>query len=508
MRAGLHPRREMPSAHARARAAAPLRIHRRRFIPEPNQAAFIDDVLSGEMGNIMGFGGAIRGGKTIAVLETLFILCRVYPGSRWAVVRKDLPRIRRNTIPTIEKFAPRPFVGRLDKSEWKYRCSNGSEILVMGEQLSTDPDLDRFKGLEVNGFALEEANELAEMTANKCKERAGSWIIQPTADYPNPTQPPALLLCTFNPADNWVREWFYDPYVEGRIKIPYYFRPALPKDNRYNTEQQWEMWKELPPLEYKRFIEGDWSAIVDPYQLLSYAQIMAASNNEQLRGRWRLGVDVATSMLGDDTVFAPMDGNVLDGDLIERQRGWDETSTAVRTLAYIDGEVLPEGATVRPEDVRVDSMPSGPYNLLRRWGRHVKAFVAGAAYVKRTVRPPGMKPPNPAQPKTPAVQAEPVLSMYAFQNVRGQAWYEFAEKVKRGHICILNPTKEMVRDLTAPRWNLSPTELKIVVDDRETIIEHTGHSPDVGTACVQAAFDYPPEPVVKGSGTMTAFTGY
>jgi hypothetical protein len=485
------------------RKSAVTRVYKRQFVPEPNQAAFIADVLSGKKGNIMGFGGAVRGGKTVGVLAAVFILCRIYPGSRWCVVRKDLPRIRRNTIPTIEKFAPRPFVGRLDKSEWKYRCSNGSEILVMGEQLSTDPDLDRFKGLEVNGFVLEEANELSEQTANKCKERVGSWIIQPTEERPNPAQPPALILCTFNPADNWVREWFYDPYVEGRIALPYYFRPALPKDNRYNTAQQWEMWKELPEVEYKRFIEGDWSAIVDPYQLLSYAQIIAASNNEQHRGRLRLGVDVATSTMGDDTVFALMDGNVIDGHYVEHHRGWDETSTATRALAYIRGEATETmGLPVRADDVRIDSMPSGPYNLLRRWGYKVKAFVAGAAYVKRTIRPTPPSAPAAAQFNSP------VLSMYAFQNLRAQAWYEFAEHVKRGNICIVNPTKEMVRDLTAPRWRLSPTELKIEVDDRETIIEATGHSPDAGTAIVQAAFDYPPEPVVRSAGTRSAFTGF
>jgi hypothetical protein len=503
----------MPSTHARVRAAslkgpAPP-IYRRTFVPEPNQAAFLDDVFDGSQGNIMGFGGAIRGGKTIAVLHALFLLCRMYPGSRWAIVRKDLPRIRRNTIPTIERFAPRPFFGRLDKSEWKYRCANGSELLVLGEQLSTDPDLDRFKGLEVNGFALEEANEIDEKTANKCKERAGSWIIQPTSEYLDPVQPPALLLCTFNPADNWVREWFYDPWREGRIRAPYYFRPALPKDNRYNTEQQWEMWRQLPPVEYQRFIEGDWSAIVDPYQLITYQQIMACATVQQRRasfghgGRVKLGIDVATSAVGDDTVFVVLDGNVLDGNEIEVHRGWDELTTASRAEQYINGEVL--DVPVAASDVIVDSLPPGVVNLLRRMGRAVKAFVAGAAFVKRTLRPKG----PPVRNKATGVVSEqaPVLSTAAFNNLRSQAWYEFAQKVRKEELVIINPTKELIRDLTAPRYDFSHGELKIVVDDRETIIERTGHSPDVGTAAIQAAFDFPPPPVVRSAGTMTRFTG-
>lgn len=484
----------------------------KEFTPFPKQKQFMEDVFSGDY-RFMGFGGAIRGGKTIGAIEILFILCKVFPGSRWAIVRKDLPRIRRNTIPTIEKFAPRPFIGKLDKQEWKYQCSNGSEILLIGAQETTDPDLDRFKGLEVNGFVLEEANEVSVNVASKCMERMASWIIQPTRETPQPRQPPGLLLCTFNPADNWVREWFYDPFINGTIKAPYYFLPALPKDNPYNTAEQFAIWSELPPAQYKRFIEGDWDAIVDPFQLLTYQQIMDAAFNEPRPGKWKLGVDVGGDKPGaDDTVFAPINGNIIDGKLIERVNGWESTRIAIRISDYITGKILKsearEAVYIAADDVRIDSVGigAGPYDIVRMWGKAIRAFIAGAKQVPRLVQPQGGATRSAITGQALA-QPRAVLSQYIFKNLRGQAWYEFAEAVRRGEYVIVNPTREMIRDLTAPRFKYGTNEREILVDSTDAIKDSTGHSPDVGTAIVMGAFEWPRAAVVKAAPTGGGWQG-
>jgi hypothetical protein len=129
----------------------------------PKQSVFVDAVLSGKY-RLLAMGGGIRGTKTFAVLIVLIILCRIFPGSRWAIVRKDLPTLRRNTIPSIEKIRllTGGFLGQLNHSDWTYTCKNGSQIILFPESFTQDPELDRWRGLEVNGFALEEADELAE----------------------------------------------------------------------------------------------------------------------------------------------------------------------------------------------------------------------------------------------------------------------------------------------------------------------------------------------------------
>jgi hypothetical protein len=209
----------------------------------------------------LGFGGAIRGTKTWGSLGTLVLLCRMFPRSRWAVVRKDLPTLRRNTIPSFEKLRATcdGFVGPLNQTEWTYTCANGSQIILFPESLDIDPDWSRWKGLEVNGFLLEEADELAEGSFHKAIERAGAWIVKDGAN------PAPLVLCTFNPTPGWPKHVFYEPWKMGTIAAPYAFIPATIADNPFVTEDYRASLKNLPEQEYRRFVEGDWEVLSGRY---------------------------------------------------------------------------------------------------------------------------------------------------------------------------------------------------------------------------------------------------
>lgn len=209
----------------------------------------------------IGFGGAIRGTKTFGSLALLITLCRFFPRSRWAVVRKDLPRLRGNTLPSFNKLRDLfpGFVGQVNQSNWTATCTNGSQIIFFPESIQEDPDLDRWKGLEVNGFVLEEADELAERSYYKAIERAGAWIV------PDGKQPPPYLICTFNPNANWPRRVFYDPWKAGTIQAPYAFIPATSADNPYVPDAQREAWRAMPEQEYRRFVQGDWEVLTGRY---------------------------------------------------------------------------------------------------------------------------------------------------------------------------------------------------------------------------------------------------
>lgn len=226
------------------------------FEEQPKQRQFAEAVFSGQY-RILAYGGGIRSGKTYALLAVLFALCRIFPRSRWAIVRKDLPTLRRNTIPSFNKLRPRTFVEEINQTTWTARCTNGSEILFFPESLDVDPDLDRWKGLEVNGFALEEANELDVKSFNKSIERAGSWIIPGK----KAVQPDPLVLLSFNPSPNWVKRKFYDPWKAGTLDAPYFYLPATIADNAYAGAEYRESLKSLPVGQYRRFVEGDWDSM-------------------------------------------------------------------------------------------------------------------------------------------------------------------------------------------------------------------------------------------------------
>lgn len=260
------------------------------FTATPVQVKLLETLSDGQS-RIVGFGGGIRGTKTFGSLAAIITLCRVFPGSRWAVIRKDLQRLKDTTIPSFEKLRPLAgdFVGPIQDTQllsFAAQCKNGSAILFRGENIDKDPTLARFHGYEVNGFLNEEADELSERTLVKEIERAGTWII-PGRGIDD--QPPAFILNTFNPCAGWPRRRFYLPWRDQTIKTPYAFIPTTAADNPFISHAQREAWKEMPDSEYKRFVLGDWESLTGAYYdtLTTDALIDRDQLPDPLPNHWR-----------------------------------------------------------------------------------------------------------------------------------------------------------------------------------------------------------------------------
>ena len=207
------------------------------------------------------FGGAIRGAKTLALFLLFSILGFRYPGSRWTIVRKDLEVIKRNTVPSWEKFAstydPKHRIfAPLNRGNWSIDFYNGSKLLFMGENIDKDPELLRFDGNESNGYGIEEARETRKRLFDKLLLRAGSWIL------PSGDQPPSLVALTSNPGPGWVKELFYDPHAQGIQQEPFGYIFSSPSDNPFlpdDYRQRLEDTRKTSPLYYARYVEGDWN---------------------------------------------------------------------------------------------------------------------------------------------------------------------------------------------------------------------------------------------------------
>jgi len=199
------------------------------------------------------YGGAIRGGKTYVTLAILTFLANKYKGSRWHVIREDLPVLKQTTIPSLEKLLQKSPHWRLVRDPSMFYAVNryGSRIFFKGENIARDPQLNDFLGLETNGFFLEQAEELNKKTWEKALERSGSWYIEP--------MPPAFIFMTFNPTQNWVKDMIYEPWGKGELKEPFYFEAAFPKDNPFVTDDQWSAWENMAERYKLQFIEGDWN---------------------------------------------------------------------------------------------------------------------------------------------------------------------------------------------------------------------------------------------------------
>lgn len=222
------------------------------FEPQPKQEEFIKQIFRPDL-MFIAYGGAAGGGKTFSSLATLILFCRLYSGSRWCVIRKSLTEIKLNTIPSFFKVCPNNFVETYNKSEHIVYFKNKSSILFKGENLDSDPELQWMDGLEVNGFLLEQAEELSYKTFDKCKLRAGRHIIE--------SRPPIKILLTLNPAQAWTKTIIYLPYKEGKLKPPYAYIPARMEDNRELPKEYVENMQYLDEHTRRRFVDGDWDAI-------------------------------------------------------------------------------------------------------------------------------------------------------------------------------------------------------------------------------------------------------
>lgn len=229
----------------------------------PKQLHFLKTVLSENDYRYFAYGGAIRGGKSYVVLFILHQLCLKYPKSKWCIVRSDMPVLKSTTIPSFNKLVQTDLYGKWNLSSHTFTYKNGSQLIFKSENIQQDPDLNSFLGLEVNGFFLEQAEELSSKMWQKALERTGSWYVDP--------MPKALILTTFNPTQNWVKEMFFEPHKNGTLEAPYYFESALPKDNPFVTKDQWSAWGMMHDRYKLQFIEGDWSDFNDTNGLWAFA---------------------------------------------------------------------------------------------------------------------------------------------------------------------------------------------------------------------------------------------
>lgn len=225
------------------------------FDPFPKQIEFIEAVFSGKHTVII-YGGSIRSGKSFSAFAITIMLCKMYPKSRWAIIRKDQPTIEKNVFPSFDKVVPTDFISRDSRRSTinpQVTFTNGSQIIFFAENYSRDKELNRFKGLEVNGFVPDEINELQEETFFKMIERAGSYIIPDGLK-----QPPPLIFGTVNPSPGWVKNIIHTPSIDGTIKDEWLFIPASIFDNIYLTAKYLESLKSLPYYHYQVFVLGSW----------------------------------------------------------------------------------------------------------------------------------------------------------------------------------------------------------------------------------------------------------
>lgn len=225
------------------------------FEPYPKQQEFIEAVFSGNY-SFLCYGGAMGGGKSYVCLFTLILLCKAYPKSKWCVIRESVPTLKKTTLETFKKIVPTNFVKSYNQQDQIYTFKNDSQIFFMAEDYANDKDFDRFKGLEVNGFLLEQIEELQEKLLGVCFVRAGRHKIDKMPPRP-------LIMANVNPTLTWPKKKIYEAYNKNTLPKDWFYEPAKISDNPvlFNDKNYMHnVTAHLDDTTRKRLIDGDWTA--------------------------------------------------------------------------------------------------------------------------------------------------------------------------------------------------------------------------------------------------------
>lgn len=221
------------------------------FIPTPKQREAHELLQDNK---IVLYGGAIRGAKSYWGCLEIITFCFQFPNSRWVMLRESMPTIKSTLLKTFtENFLNKGFaayVKDFNQQSLILTWNNGSQIIFMAESYDTDKDLNRFRGLEINGAFIDEVNEIQEVTFDKVVERSGSWFHSPGC--------PTKILMSCNPANNWVKDRFYNKWKDGTLQQGIAYIQAKITDNPHIPAEYLESLKMLPRYQYMAFVEGDW----------------------------------------------------------------------------------------------------------------------------------------------------------------------------------------------------------------------------------------------------------
>lgn len=331
-------------------------------------------------------------------------------------------------------------------------------------------------------------------TFNPPTSSEGRWVIDffaPWLDskFQNPAKPGELRYAASLPADAhnpngrdlWVEDgrpfvlvdgkpcYDFNPkeYAAADIIKPQSrtFIPSRISDNPYllGTGYMSQL-QSLPEPLRSQMLKGDFTAGMkdDPWQIIPTAWVEAAmarwKRPDKLPAMDSVGVDVARG--GDDKTA------------IARRHGmWFN-----EPLSY-PGSETPDGPSVAglviaamrdaaPIHIDVIGVGASPYDFLNEANQHVIGVnVAEKSYAKDK------------------------SGRLGFFNQRSEYWWKMREALDPANNTgiALPPSKQLLSDLCAPKWELRNFVIK--VESREEIIKRIGRSPDLGSAYILALID-------------------
>lgn len=249
--------------------------------PHKQQLIFMDRAEKEQL-----FGGAKRGGKSVALCQKIIALSMAFPGNRGLLIRQTLADLKDSTLVTFFQVCPPGLIASHHLTDRIIRFVNGSWFSYRG--VGDPDDLEKVKGVEVGWLAVDEPSEIDESIYLMILAQL-NWRL------PNGSRPAYMTLLACNPEPGWVKKRFVDHLGWQRGKgvvtdgkrcfIPSYAKdnPGLPDDYiaylRENFPEDWVQkyvdgsWEISEGMVYKELDEGIHRIAALPDGLLQHCRI-------------------------------------------------------------------------------------------------------------------------------------------------------------------------------------------------------------------------------------------
>ena len=455
-------------------------------LPGPQTAAYHTDA------DVLGYGGAAGGGKS-----SLLLGLAATAHLRSVIFRREFAQGRGLIDDARQLFGA---LGRFNENTGIWRdLPGGRQIEFAG--VKNPGDEQKYRGRPHDLIAFDEADAIPEhvarflqgwlrtttpdqhcrtvLTFNPPSRAEGRWLLSyfgPWVDpkHPRPARPGELRWYATLPDGKEVERPDGAPFMHAGETIQprsRTFIPARVTDNPYLLRTGYvATLQSLPEPLRSQLLKGDFTAGLedDPWQVIPTAWVQAA----QARWKPRKMDGVPLTSLGVDVAYGGDDQTVLS----RRYRAWFAPLEKHAGRATPDGQataaLVLKAVTERKNEVRD-----------RRAAVLVDAIGYGAsAYDQLKGKLPNVVPVVFSE-GTDKMDGAGVLH---FRNLRAYAWWSMREALDptTGDNLELPPDPELLSDLTAPLWSMTPSGVKI--EDKAEIKARIGRSPDAGDAVVLA----------------------
>lgn len=206
--------------------------------------------------NIILYGGQANMGKSWVIALFLLSMCLYYPGSVNALCRKELKVLKKTSLITFKKCAK--FYGIIEKRDFKINYNdneihftNGSKIILLNVDFKpSDPQGDFLGGLELTSCVIDEVSEISQIYFETLFVR-----IRESLDKFGLVR---KLLCTTNPSNTWIKEYFYDRWKKNILPNNIKFVNTVGSINPFRDKNYLDGLKLLSESSFRRLELGDW----------------------------------------------------------------------------------------------------------------------------------------------------------------------------------------------------------------------------------------------------------